>query len=58
VHFLISKEVIDDKTFVAVKKLDYNERIDELSRLLGGVNLTNTTKLHAKEMLDMSKSLN
>jgi DNA repair protein RecN (Recombination protein N) len=58
VHFLISKEVIDDKTFVAVKKLDYNERIEELSRLLGGVNLTNTTKLHAKEMLDMSRSLN
>ncbi len=58
VHFLISKEVFDDKTCVAVKKLDYNERIDELSRLLGGVNLTNTTKLHAKEMLDMSKSLN
>ncbi|MFS8541244.1 MAG: hypothetical protein LOD89_04055 [Tissierellales bacterium] len=57
-HFLISKEVFKEKTCVLVKKLDYNERIDELSRLLGGVNLTNTTKLHAKEMLDMSKSLN
>lgn len=58
VHFVISKEVLKDKTNVIVKKLDYNERIDELSRLLGGVNLTDTTKLHAKEMLDMSKSLN
>ena len=58
VHFVISKEVLKDKTNVVVKKLDYNERIDELSRLLGGVNLTDTTKLHAKEMLDMSKSLN
>jgi DNA repair protein RecN (Recombination protein N) len=57
-HFLISKEVFKEKTCVLVKKLDYNERIDELSRLLGGVNLTDTTKLHAKEMLDMSKSLN
>ena len=58
VHFVISKEVLKEKTNVVVKKLDYNERIDELSRLLGGVNLTDTTKLHAKEMLDMSKSLN
>jgi len=57
VHFLISKEVVKDKTNVAVKKLNYDERIDELSRLLGGFNLTLTTKLHAKEMLDMSKSL-
>jgi len=57
-HFVISKEVFEDKTNVAVKRLNYDERIDELSRLLGGVNLTDTTKLHAKEMLDMSKSLN
>ena len=57
VHFEISKKAFKDKTKVCVKKLDYNERIEELSRLLGGVNLTDTTKQHAKEMLDMSKSL-
>lgn len=57
-HFLIDKETVDDKTTTIVKKLEDEERIDELSRLLGGVDLTDTTKLHAKEMLEMSKRLN
>lgn len=57
-HFLIDKETVDDKTTTIVKKLEDEERIDELSRLLGGVDLTDTTKLHAKEMLEMSKCLN
>lgn len=57
-HFLIDKETVDDKTTTIVRKLEDEERIDELSRLLGGVDLTDTTKLHAKEMLEMSKRLN
>ena len=56
--FLIDKETVDDKTTTIVRKLEDEERIDELSRLLGGVDLTDTTKLHAKEMLEMSKRLN
>jgi DNA repair protein RecN (Recombination protein N) len=54
-HFLIEKEVKDDKTYTKVSKLDFNQRVDELSRLLGGVSLTDTTKMHAMEMLEMTK---
>lgn len=57
-HFVIDKHTVKDKTSTIVRKLEDNERIDELSRLLGGVDLTDTTKLHAKEMLEMSKKLN
>ncbi|MCF6462035.1 DNA repair protein RecN [Clostridium sp. Cult1] len=56
-HFLIDKQINNDKTSTFVRKLKKQERIDELSRLLGGVDLTDTTKLHAKEMLEMSKKL-
>lgn len=56
-HFLITKTIHNDKTTTEVKKLDSEQRINELSRLLGGVDLTDTTKLHAKEMLEMSKKL-
>ena len=56
-HFSISKKIIEDKTIVKVKKLNYEERINELARLLGGVDLTNTTKLHAKEMLELTKKI-
>lgn len=58
VHFVIEKQATDKGTRVNVKKLSYDERIEEISRLIGGVNLTDTTKLHAKEMLDMSEKLN
>ncbi|MCF6465881.1 DNA repair protein RecN [Clostridium sp. Cult2] len=57
-HFVIYKDTVKDKTSTIVRKLKDEERIDELSRLLGGVDLTDTTKLHAKEMLEMSKKLN
>ena len=56
-HFVIEKKVTNNHTKTIVRKLDENERIDELARLLGGVDLTNTTRLHAKEMLDMSKKI-
>lgn len=56
-HFVIEKDVIDNNTITKVRKLNEEERIEELSRLLGGVDLTDTTKLHAKEMLEMSKML-
>lgn len=56
-HFAISKKSTNNKTSVKIKKLDYEERINELARLLGGVNLTNTTKLHAKEMLELTKKI-
>lgn len=56
-HFAISKKSTNNKTSVKVKKLDYEERINELARLLGGVDLTNTTKLHAKEMLELTKKI-
>jgi DNA repair protein RecN (Recombination protein N) len=56
-HFLIDKQINNDKTSTFVRKLNKQERINELSRLLGGVDLTDTTKLHAREMLEMSKKL-
>lgn len=51
-HFLIEKKNLTNETQSFVKKLDYDERIIELSRLLGGSSLTDVTKIHAKEMLD------
>ncbi|WP_077367663.1 DNA repair protein RecN [Anaerosalibacter sp. Marseille-P3206] len=54
-HFSISKKTEDNRSITEVKKLNYEERIDELARLLGGVDLTDTTRMHAREMLSMAK---
>lgn len=56
-HYLINKKVTENESITEIIKLDYNERIEELSRLLGGVNLTETTKQHAREMIEMSKKI-
>ena len=51
-HFLIEKYESDDKTFTKVTKLDYDGRVNELSRILGGINITDETVNLAKQMLD------
>lgn len=56
-HYLINKKISDNESTTEIIKLDDNERVEELSRLLGGVNLTETTKQHAREMIEMSKKL-
>lgn len=56
-HFNIYKESQNGMTITKIKKLTYDERVKEMARLLGGVNVTETTLNHAKEMLSMSKKI-
>lgn len=56
-HYQISKSIIDNRTSTNVKRLSYDERVEEMARLLGGVDLTETTLSHAKEMIEMSNML-
>jgi len=50
-HFRISKVSDGKTTRTGVHLLDKNERIDELARMLGGVEITRKTREHAAEML-------
>ena len=54
-HYLIQKNVKNDQTFTDVKKLDLDGREKEISRMLGGLEITNITLTHAREMLDRAK---
>ena len=53
-HFVIKKSSKNKQTITQVLKLSEEERVEELARLLGGVDVTETTKRHAREMLEMS----
>jgi DNA repair protein RecN (Recombination protein N) len=57
-HFVIDKKTVNGKTQTSIKKLTDDERIVEMARLLGGVNVTETTLNHAREMIEMSKKIN
>jgi DNA repair protein RecN (Recombination protein N) len=54
VHFKIIKKVVKGRTATTILPLDAEARIQELARMLGGVEITDTTLAHAREMLDGS----
>lgn len=58
-HLQIIKviEPTADKTVSSsIRTLDKQERVEEIARMLGGVNITATTRKHAAEMLQKNKS--
>jgi DNA repair protein RecN (Recombination protein N) len=56
-HFAIRKSSDEKGTITNVERLLEDERVEELARLLGGVEVTDTTIKHAKEMLQMSNRM-
>ena len=50
-HLFISKEVRDDRTFTHVAPLDDGGRVEELARIVGGEQITDITRGHARELL-------
>ena len=50
-HFLISKSDVDGATETSVCELSEAGRIAELSRILGGINITDSQRAAAIDML-------
>jgi len=49
---------VKGRTVTFVSELDDGQRIEEISRMLGGVDVTEKTREHAREMLNGSRSYN
>ena len=54
-HLRVAKKVAAGRTATTVDNLGDEERIEEISRMLGGVDLTEKTRDHAREMLVSAK---
>ena len=54
-HILIEKEDVLEKTVSKLTILNPMNRKNEIARLLGGVNITDTTLLQAEEMIRLAK---
>ena len=50
-HLLIEKTVKGDRTVTDVKSLNFDERVHEIARFLGGNNITETVLKDAEEQL-------
>ena len=55
-QYLIEKNIIDGRTMTSVDNLTEQGRIEELARMLGGVEITTKTRHHAQEMLKLAKA--
>jgi DNA repair protein RecN (Recombination protein N) len=56
-HFRIVKISDGKSTRTAIGRLNHDERIEELARMLGGVRITRKTREHAAEMLNNSRRI-
>jgi DNA repair protein RecN (Recombination protein N) len=51
-HFQVAKGTVDGgKTVSRIDVLDKKERVEEVARMLGGIEITETTRKHARELL-------
>ena len=55
-HYIIEKEVEENRTITKVRELKKEEEISELARMLGGVSITETTMDSAREMKELANS--
>lgn len=55
-HLLVSKKIENNFINTQVKQLSKKERIEELARMVGGVEITEVTLKHAEEMLNKAES--
>lgn len=54
-HYLIYKEVEEDRTYTRISHLTEDDRVTELARMLGGAKVTATTLNHAREMIELAR---
>ncbi|MDD5794912.1 MAG: DNA repair protein RecN [Clostridiales bacterium] len=55
-HYFISKEVLDGKTYTRLKLLNEEQKIKQVSSMLGGDGVTDSTIKNVKEMLQFAKN--
>jgi DNA repair protein RecN (Recombination protein N) len=56
-HLFIHKEIKNDRTKTSVKELNNDEQIKEVARMISGVEITELTKQHSKELLNLATKL-
>jgi DNA repair protein RecN (Recombination protein N) len=50
-HFRVSKDSVDGRAVSRIEALDRGARVEEIARMLGGAEITATTRKHAREIL-------
>jgi len=55
-HLQVSKHIDDNLTITRIQPLQTEQRVDELARMLGGLEITEQTLSHAREMIERAQA--
>ncbi|MCY6370305.1 DNA repair protein RecN [Clostridium ganghwense] len=55
-HFLVAKEVKNEKTFTDIRKMSKEAKEKEIARMIGGSEITELTIEHSKEMIKLARN--
>lgn len=56
-HLYISKETKGDRTVTSISELQSEEKVKEVARMISGVEITDLTKRHASELLQLANQM-
>ncbi len=56
-HYRVAKETVEHETYTDIRALSSKERIEELSRMLGGISVSDKARAHARELLQRAKTV-
>lgn len=56
-HLYIAKKTENKRTFTTVKSLNNDEKIKEIGRMISGVEITDLTTEHARELLELAEQV-
>ncbi|MCD7740890.1 MAG: DNA repair protein RecN [Ruminococcus sp.] len=56
-HLLIEKSIVDNRTVTQIRSLDFDERKQEIARIIGGDKITDLTLKNAEELLSEAQTL-
>jgi len=51
-HLQVTKKQVEEITVSEIRELTLTERVEEIARMLGGMNVTSQAKAHAKQLMD------
>lgn len=55
-HLKIAKKVKNNRTHTVIEELLFEERVNEIGKMITGSELTEASKVHAKELIEMNKN--
>ena len=53
-HYVVKKHTENEKTFTKIEKISEEKKIEEIAKMLGGVELTENTLINAREVIELA----